>query len=191
MVAVAVLAATSASANPQTSIMNFEALTPSTDWVTVNDDVMGGISSSSWKVADGTAVFAGDLSLENNGGFASVRSRQVDMDFSAAEGIALRVRGDGRRYKLTLRTAERFDSPLYQAPFETTDGEWQEHRLLWKDFVPSFRGRVLQGEPPVDPAQLKAMGILVSDKQEGTFRLEVDWIKPTKAQSQNDPGSAD
>jgi len=79
------------------------------DGYAVNDGVMGGISSSTMEAtADGAGVFAGRLSLENNGGFASVRT-VVESDLSTFAGLVLRVRGDGRSYQVRLRTNDRFD----------------------------------------------------------------------------------
>ena len=91
--------------------------------------------------------------------------------------FVLRVRGDGRRYKFSVRPGTGFDTPLYQCSLTTKPGEWTEHRLPLKQFVPTFRGRVLSGEPPLDPAKVTSVGFLISDKQAGPFRLEIDWIK--------------
>ena len=154
-----------------------EFMAPAT-WQVVNDDVMGGISSSQVDVAtNGTMTFAGTVSLENNGGFASVRSLPARHDLTGHDAFVVRARGDGNRYRLTVRTGRSFDSAIYQASFTTQAGEWQEHRLAFKDFVPSFRGRVLSGEPPLNPAQIASVGFLISDKQSGPFRLEVAWVK--------------
>ena len=46
------------------------------EWISINDVVMGGISTGGLeRTPEGTAVFSGNVSLERNGGFASVRSR--------------------------------------------------------------------------------------------------------------------
>ncbi|HRZ37653.1 MAG TPA: CIA30 family protein [Candidatus Paceibacterota bacterium] len=162
----------------------------SADWQVINDDVMGGISTSQIRVStNGTLVFEGTVSLENNGGFASVRSVPVLCDLTGCDAFVVRVRGDGRRYKFTVRTERRLDSAIYQAEFVTKAGEWQEHRLAFKEFVPTFRGRVLSGRPLLDPAKIASVGFLISDKQAGPFRLEIDWIKglrPT-GRGQQDP----
>jgi monofunctional biosynthetic peptidoglycan transglycosylase len=140
---------------------------------------MGGVSSSRFSVTNGVAVFRGELSLENNGGFASVRSLPSRHDLAGCDTFLIRVRGDGRRYKFTARTDRSFDSPIYQASFPAKPGEWEELRLPMKDFVPTFRGRVLSGQPPLDPAKVTSVGFLISDKQAGPFQLEVAWIKAT------------
>jgi monofunctional biosynthetic peptidoglycan transglycosylase len=145
-------------------------------WRSIDDVVMGGVSSSEMVVEDGVAVFHGDVSLENNGGFASVRSEPRDHDFSAFDGLVLRVRGDGKRYKIRLRTTPAFDGPSYQATIQPAPDEWQEVRVPFSDFEPVFRGRKLRSEPPLDPGQVKTVGLLIADKQAGPFRLEIEWI---------------
>ncbi|MHB9007869.1 MAG: CIA30 family protein [Limisphaerales bacterium] len=157
-------------------IADFQA-TPHAAWQVVNDDVMGGVSVGAWTVTNGVARFSGDLSLENNGGFASVRSPTARHQMGQVDSFLIRVRGDGRRYKFTARMGSSFDSAIYQLTFVTKNGEWEEHRLALKDFVPSFRGRVLTGAPPLDPAKIASIGFLIADRQEGPFRLEISWIK--------------
>jgi len=158
-------------------LFDFSAATNAVAWQIVNDDVMGGVSTSSFSVTNGVAVFRGEVSLENNGGFASVRSLPARLDLADCDAFVIRVRGDGRRYKFTVRTDRSFDSPIYQVSFPTKPSEWAELRLSMKDFVPTFRGRVLSGEPPLDPAKVTSVGFLISDKQAGPFQLEVAWIK--------------
>jgi hypothetical protein len=161
------------------TLFNFSTVTNATAWQIVNDDVMGGVSSSRFSVTNGVAVFRGKLSLENNGGFASVRSLPSRHDLARCDAFLIRVRGDGLRYKFTARTDRSFDSPIYQASFPTKQGEWEELRLPITDFVPTLRGRVLSGQPPLDPAKVTSVGFLISDKQAGPFQLEVAWIKVT------------
>jgi len=158
-------------------VFDFQTNTTTTAWQIVNDDVMGGASVSNFRVTNGVAVFRGEVSLENNGGFASVRSLPARHDLAACDAFHIRVRGDGHRYKFSARTDRSFDSAIYQAVFTTKKGEWEEHRLPLKDFVPTFRGRVLSGEPPLDPAKVTSVGFLISDKQAGPFQLEIAWIK--------------
>lgn len=147
------------------------------NWQVVNDEVMGGVSSSRF-VADGdAAVFSGTVSLENNGGFASVRSSPGRWTLAGCQALIIRARGDGRRYKLTVRTSTDPAAPLYQAAFTTATGVWQEFRLPLNSFVPTFRGRTLTREPTLDPGRIASVGLLISDKQAGPFRLEVAWIR--------------
>ena len=165
-------------AAPERILFDFQAPTTSPAWQTVNDDVMGGVSASLFQIlTNGGAVFSGIVSLENNGGFASVRSSPARHDLKGCGCFVIRQRGDAHRYKFTVRTETGFDAPLYQCAFVTKRGEWEEHRLVFKDFVPTFRGRILTGLPPLNPANVTSVGFLISDQQEGPFKLEVAWIK--------------
>jgi len=162
-------------------IFNFQTgtngVTNPAAWQVVNDDVMGGVSTSSWGLTNGAAVFQGEVSLANNGGFASVRSLPATLELEGGDAFVFRVRGDGRSYKFTARTDRNFDSAIYQTVFTTKKDQWEEHHLPLKEFVPSFRGRVVAGEPPLDPARVVSVGFLIADKQAGPFRLEIAWIK--------------
>jgi len=161
------------------TLFDFSTVTNAIAWQIVNDDVMGGVSSSRFSVTNGVAVFRGELSLENYGGFASVRSLPARLDLADGDAFVIRVGGDGRRYRFTARTDRTFDSPIYQASFPTKPGEWTELRLPMKNFVPTFLGRLLSGEPLLDPAKVTSVGFLISDKQAGPFQLGVAWIKAT------------
>jgi monofunctional biosynthetic peptidoglycan transglycosylase len=174
--------------NPQAGsdkvLFTFQSTTDHAAWQVVNDDVMGGVSTSQFQLlTNGGAVFSGVVSLENNGGFASVRSSNSKHDLGGFEAFVLRVRGDGRRYKFTARTETGFDTPLYQCAFTTKRGEWEEHRLAFKDFVPTFRGRVLTDAPPLNPANVTLVGFLIADKQAGAFQLEIASIRATRARN--------
>lgn len=48
---------------------------------------------------------------------------------------------------------------------------------LAKDFVPTFRGRVLSDVPPLNPAKVSSVGFIIADKQDGAFRLEIAWMR--------------
>ena len=160
------------------TLFDFQAPTNSPAWQIVNDDVMGGVSTSRFQIlTNGGGVFSGVVSLENNGGFASVRSSPTRHDLTGCGCFVIRLRGDGHRYKFTARMETGFDAPLYQCAFETKRGEWEDHRLAFKDFVPTFRGRILPDVPPLNPAKVASVGLLIADKQDGAFRLEMSWIK--------------
>jgi hypothetical protein len=143
--------------------------------VPVDDVVMGGRSSSRVVSVGEGAAFEGVLSLEDGGGFASVRSAPRPLDLSGRREVVLRVRGDGRRYKLNLRTDTAFDGVTWQAPFTPPAGTWAEVRLPLAAFEPRFRGRPAAAGP-LDPSRVATVGLLVSDRQAGAFRLELAWI---------------
>ena len=146
-------------------------------WEVVNDGVMGGLSQSEFIVTeDSTAVFRGTVSLENFGGFASVRTRPGRYGAPGFDGLEIDVRGDGQTYSLRLRMDDGFDGIAYQTLFATEKGPWMTIRFDWKEFSPSFRGRVVPDAPPLDPTKIRRIGFLISEKQEGPFRLEIARI---------------
>jgi hypothetical protein len=143
-------------------------------WRTVDDSVMGGRSSSRMRTTtQGTSVFTGDLSIENNGGFASVRRTITQGTLEGAESITLRVRGDGKTYQLRLRTDLGFNTPSYQAEFPTLAGEWVDVQVPLSVFELKWRGRSIRDAPALDPAKIRGMGLMIANKQVGSFALEL------------------
>ncbi len=147
-------------------------------WFVVNDGVMGGRSSSTLRRGEpGVAVFEGSLSLENNGGFASVRVELEENVLAGANQIILRVRGDGKRYQVRLRPGRRMDGVAFGSSFDTVEGQWTTVELPLTSFEPTFRGYRPRSTSPVDPADVGQFGLMLTDKQEGGFRLEIDWVR--------------
>ena len=151
-------------------------------WRIVNDGVMGGLSNSkvNWNEEENTLQFSGKVSLENNGGFASVRTIPKDFQKGIFEKIKLSVKGDGKTYKFRMRNSENFDGIVYSLDFETKEGEWEEIELAVSDFQPTWRGRIYSQYGKLDTSDLRQVGFLIAGKQEGDFHLEVDWIRIVK-----------
>lgn len=165
-------------------LADFHDVDEAARWRPTDDVLMGGQSSSAMLAGDGVGIFAGELSLESGGGFASVRRREQVVDLSACDAIELHVRGDGKRYKLSLRTSGVFDGVVYQAAFDTQPGTWLTAELSIADFAPRFRGRPASGM--LDRAHVSSVGLVISDRQAGPFRLELTSIaarsKPRRTQ---------
>ena len=146
-------------------------------WRAVDDRVMGGVSRSRFEeTEEGTAAFRGEVSLENGGGFASVRCDFTPRNLGFWRGLALRVRGDGRAYKLRLRDHVAAGGADYQARFGTVPGAWITVRLPFESFAPTSRGKPVPGAGPLDLASVTTIGLLVSEQQAGCFELELGWI---------------
>ena len=144
-----------------------------TCWSAIGDVVMGGISRSRFDHDPaGHASFSGVVSLERNGGFASVRSPLLALGAPGATAYLLEVRGDGQRYKLNLRTDETFDGVSYQAAFVAPPA-WTTIRLPLAEFRPGFRGRAVPDAPPLDPARVRQIGLMIADRQAGPFALAI------------------
>jgi len=155
-----------------------------THWHPIDDVVMGGVSHSTLQpYSRGIACFGGVVSLEHGGGFASVRTEPRKWHTAGAHAFVMRCRGDGRQYKFTARTDDGFDGVQYQARFHPPRAEWSEVTLPVASFVASFRGRPVPGAGPLDPAQVRQLGFMVSDRQAGPFELLVEWIDVARKQA--------
>ena len=144
-------------------------------WRSVNDGVMGGRSSGGMMQAEEGLRFTGELSLENNGGFSSVR-RLVEDDLSRANRVRLEVRGDGRDYQFRIRHNNRFDGVAWRAMFSST-GQWQQIEIPFDEFIPVFRGMNVRDAGPVTAARIQQIGFLLADKNPGKFELEIRRIE--------------
>lgn len=153
----------------------FDFAAKSSDWFVVNDGVMGGVSSSTVKLENGVLVFEGQVRLENNGGFASVRSNASVQNLSEFVGVSLRVRGDGKMYALNLRTSSARDV-LYQSEFQTKAGAWLELRIPFSQLRPTRFGNTLKGFA-LEPNRIESFGFIIANKRNESFELVVDWIK--------------
>jgi len=151
------------------------------NWEVINDGVMGGISESNFQIrTDQTAVFSGRVSLQNNGGFASVRASLRESVSGNFEKVVIRVKGDGKIYSLRIRTEQNFDGVAYACSFSTIKDAWTIHDFFPAEFVPTFRGRTLSNVPPLNNLNISHIGFLISNKQSGSFGLIIDWIKITR-----------
>ena len=176
----------------QTSYQIFDFTKPTSDlrdsWGAVDDVVMGGISKSGIQLGTGFAIFSGDVSTENSGGFASVRTRNFEpsLNLSNYQGIELRVKGDGQRYKLFLRTESKWDGVGYARSFDTSDLEWTTIRIPFAELVPIFRAKTVENASPIDSDQIRSIQLMLSkfeyDRElnprftPGRFSLEIESI---------------
>ncbi|CAL9059889.1 unnamed protein product [Musa banksii] len=165
-------------------------------WGALDDVVMGGVSESGFQVdpkgnEDGgpTGLFKGVVSIANNGGFTSIRTKNFSTpeDLSAYDGIEMRVKGDGRRYKLILRTSYDWDTVGYTASFDTTKEQWQTIKLPFSSFRPIFRARTVTDAAPFDPSKIISLQLMYSKFEydgklnptfvEGSFQLPFSSIR--------------
>jgi hypothetical protein len=158
-------------------MFDFSAPSAVNEWAPIDDRVMGGISRSRLRHDPaGHACFEGEVSLERNGGFASVRSSAGARGAAGAAGVSIEVRGEGKQYKLSLLTDDGFDSLNYQAGFSPAGPDWQTLHLPLAAFRASFRGRAVPGVPALDPARIRQVGLMIAARQAGPFALEVREI---------------
>jgi len=148
-------------------------------WNIVNDDVMGGVSRANFvhNERDKYWTFQGNISLANNGGFASIRIKPDHIDYSQFKGIELKVRGDGKTYGVSLNEDHYFTGFYYHHSFTTRREDWMIVRIDFDLFSPKYFGRPFDYQRKVDRTQIKEISLMISDKQEGEFHLEIAWIK--------------
>jgi NADH dehydrogenase [ubiquinone] 1 alpha subcomplex assembly factor 1 len=148
------------------------------EWQAVNDGVMGGVSEGTFQITDRkTLEFFGTLSLENNGVFASVRTRPKNLGLRPGDALRVRVRGDGRQYSLNLYVPRPQVAFSYRATVTTTSEAWVEVTLPLDTFEATSFGRVVKDAGAVKPEEINALGFMVSDKIAEPFKLEVGWVK--------------
>ena len=153
-------------------LTDFSDASVAKQWVSVNDNVMGGISEGGVRISeDNTLVFSGNLSLENRGGFTSIRTRPKDLNLDGYDTIALRLKGDGRIYYINLMNSSRSAAASYRAPIKTKKDNWQEIRISLKDFVYTSFGRIVARAAPLKAKDVQSLGITLADKKAGSFRL--------------------
>lgn len=143
-------------------------------WTAIDDRVMGGVSTSRMTFhPDGHAVFEGEVSTDNGGGFASVRHPQLRLGAAGTVGYRLQVRGDGKRYKLNLRIDEGLDGVNYQAVFQPPAERWVDVVLPLTVFSARFRGQPVPNAPALRPERVCQVGWMVADGQAGAFQLGI------------------
>ena len=165
-------------------LLDFTGADSDKQWQTVNDGVMGGVSEGNFKITDAkTLEFFGTLSLANNGGFASVRSKSRKLGLEKGDTLVAKVRGDGREYTLNLYPNRSRTAFAYRATVQTEKDEWIEIRVPLAEFEATSFGRVVKEAGAVNPEEINSVGFLLGDKKAGPFKMEVEWIKVERASS--------
>jgi hypothetical protein len=156
-------------------LFDFNAQSELRNWVIVDDVVMGGRSTGSFSLTpEGHGLFEGQISLENNGGFSSVRHRFDSKQVGEFTKIKLRVKGDGKSYQFRVKSSAG-DPHAYVATFKTNSA-WSTVEIPFATMYTSFRGRKL--ELPNYPGQsMEEIAFLIANKTAETFALEIDRIE--------------
>jgi hypothetical protein len=164
-------------------------------WGAVDDVVMGGVSASNFRISNRKAIFSGVVSTDNNGGFASVRSRNLTQpwDLSAYRGIRLRVQGDGQRYKFITRCEGKWDGISYCYSFDTLANVWMTIEIPFAELIPVFRAKTVKDAGKFDSTQVYSWQLMLSKFeydgaynphfQPGAFALEIESIKAYGAEN--------
>ena len=155
-------------------IVDFNSNSNLQNWYVVDDVVMGGVSNGNLEInSDGNAKFYGEISLENNGGFSSVRYRMATKEISSFKTVVLKIKGDAKKYQFRIKDKRnRYFS--YSKEF-LAKSEWNEVRIDLEDLKPVFRGRQLN-LPNFSSNTIEEITILFGNKKNEKFKLEIDKI---------------
>ena len=156
-------------------IFDFNKKSDIQDWIIVDDVVMGGESSGSFKLnPDGFGVFEGSISLDNNGGFSSLRYKSKRILIKEYTKVIIKLRGDGKKYQFRIKSNSG-DYYSYISSF-LTSGEWQEIEIPLKDMYPSFRGRRLD-QANFSNDYFEEIAFLIGNKKKEKFKLLIGKIE--------------
>jgi len=157
------------------TIFDFNPNTNPNEWRIVDDVVMGGRSNGRFSIdRDGNGVFSGDVSLDNNGGFSSVRYQFNRINTTSSGKVIIRLKGDGKAYQFRIKD-NRNAYYAYITTFETT-GEWESISIDLKDLYPSFRGQTMD-KPNFSGDSFEEMVFLIGNKRNESFKLILDKIE--------------
>ena len=158
-------------------LLNYQVMSTTQSWRIVNDGVMGGLSKSSVSIDSGIIKFSGNVSLENNGGFASLRSAIRDYNFSEYQGIELKVKGDGKIYSISMKSTAYFTGRFYTANFTTVPDQWKIINIPFESFGLYYYGREINSKPEIPLDKIKEISLLIGNKQTGNFQIEIKFMK--------------
>lgn len=157
------------------TIFDFNKGSDLSGWNIVNDVVMGGRSSGTFELNhEGNGLFTGSVSLENNGGFSSVRYRFSSNYIDDYKKFVIRLKGDNKTFQFRVKTNSN-DYYSYIFYIATSD-EWQTIEIPFNEMYPSFRGMKLN-QPNYPGESIGEIGFLFGNKKAEDFRLEIDKIE--------------
>ncbi|GAB5466564.1 MAG: CIA30 family protein [Candidatus Kapaibacteriales bacterium] len=155
-------------------LFDFNTESSLSEWRVVDDVVMGGVSSGNIIISDeGHGMFSGNVSLDNNGGFSSIRYRMNPISVEDYTKLILRLKGDEKSYQVRVKNSTS-DMQSYINTFSTS-GEWEKISVTLNNLYPSFRGRKLE-MPNFNHNNISEISILIANKRNEEFKLMIDKI---------------
>ncbi|MEM9135791.1 MAG: CIA30 family protein [Cyanobacteria bacterium P01_F01_bin.42] len=137
---------------------------PSGVWGALDDVVMGGVSQSNAKASAKGLLFTGYVSTDNSGGFVSIRTRNFEppLNLSSNKGLALRLKGDGQRYKFFIRDSTGWDTLAYAMSFDTKVGEWMTVEIPFAELTAVKRAKTVDSAPSLRVNQIASLQLMLS-----------------------------
>ncbi len=155
-------------------LFNFTKGANMQNWFVVDDSVMGGVSAGKMGVnEEGHGMFQGHVSLDNNGGFSSIRYNAGKTKLQGYCKFVIALKGDGKAYQFRVKTkSSQYYS--YIVSFNTTK-QWQTIEIPFNSMIPSFRGQTLN-TANFPGESLEEIGFLIGNKKDEDFKLAIDYI---------------
>jgi hypothetical protein len=156
------------------TIFNFTPDSDISNWNIVDDVVMGGRSDGDFKInTEGHGEFKGKISLDNNGGFSSVRYYFESLNTNNYSKFVIRLKGDGKSYQFRVKN-KRNNRYSYIFKFDTTE-DWQTLEIPFSEMYASFRGYQLD-LPNFKGDQMEEIAFLIGNKKVESFQILIDYI---------------
>ncbi len=147
------------------------------DWYALNDGVMGGLSEGTLKNTSNSIIFLGNVSLKNNGGFASIRSAYDRYKMSKFNQVEIRYRSKDYDFAMTLELYQQFYRPYYKYNLPDTQNKWVVRQINLDEFKAFSLGRYLGYElKEENKNNIIRMGFISNEKRAGAYMIEIDYI---------------
>lgn len=142
------------------------------------------------------ALFTGQISnrLPHNEvdvertGYAAFRTKERPLtlfgkslwNVDTYEYLALRVKTDGRKYKVNIQTESLVYTDLHQHRlYVRRPGEWETVMIKWSDFVRTNHGIVVEPQSEIMKEKVRTIGIGLTDRLAGPFEMRIARIWTT------------
>jgi NADH dehydrogenase [ubiquinone] 1 alpha subcomplex assembly factor 1 len=149
------------------------------NWVLLSDNIMGGVSKSKLDYTENTMVLSGNISLDNFGGFSSVKTTFGKYDLSQFKGVKIKFKSTNQKFAFTLEDSRNWTLPNFKGNFYSDKVNiWEEKTIYFNDFKEYQVGEPT-GEKLNDNSlkNIVRMGIITTEKKEGPFSIEIDYVE--------------
>ena len=147
-------------------------------WKVINDGVMGGLSKGSKRLTTNSLLFKGVVSLDNNGGFSSLRYPFSDKNISKCNEIEIRYRSTGISMAFTIAVSRRWYIPNYKIRLNKTSSEWITKTIKLTDLRKHYIGKPMNETLKKETLkEIVRIGFITDEKKYGDFEFEIDYIK--------------
>jgi hypothetical protein len=170
--------------SPKTVLWSLNS-SSSLQWGPLDDVVMGGVSKSDLNTNEKfSGKWTGLVTSENNGGFVGIRTKLFDpaLDVSSCQGIEVKVKGDGQRYKFIARDDDDWNGVAWSYSFDTEKDKIKAIRIPFSKLIPtrfartvpnlSFNSRTLRAIQ-FSLSKFEYDGKLNNKFREGRFNFEL------------------